>query len=75
MLSGFIEALKDKQKRQGWGQDLDIYNFDIIFAFLQFINIDDEKARELAQNCVHTMSFQGIIDYLSHFIQLERGVA
>ena len=42
-----------------------MYNFDILFAILQFIDADDRKARELAKNCVPTMSFQGVIDYLS----------
>ena len=65
MLSGFLRALKSKEQLNRFLNPPDMYNFDILFAFLQFIGIDDQKARELAQNCVSTTSFQGVIDYLS----------
>ena len=75
MLSGFRQALQRKQKYKILSLPPEIYNFDIIFAFLQFIGIDDQKAHELAKYCVSTNSFQGVIDYLSHLLQLEKGVA
>ena len=65
MLYGFLDVLQNQQKRQSWGQDPEIYNFHTLFAILQLITRDASKARKLTQNCVSTISFQGVINYLS----------
>ncbi len=75
MLSGFLKALQRKQKYKILSLPPEIYNFDIIFAFLQLMTRDESTAHELAKNCAATMSFQSIIDYLSLLLQLESGVA
>lgn len=72
MLSDFLRVLRDKELLNRFLNPPDMYNFDILFAFLQFIGINDQKAHELAQTCVDTISFQGVIDYLSVLLQLER---
>ena len=65
MLYGFREVLQDKEESNMILNSPEMYNFDILFAILQFIDADESKAHELAKNCVHTMSFQDVIDYLS----------
>ena len=75
MLLNFLQVLPNKQNLNRIDNSAEMYNFYILFAFLQLIKIDDQKAHELAQNCVDTMSLQGIIDYLSVLVKLEIGNA
>ena len=72
MLSGFLQVLPNKQNLNRIGNSPEMYNFDIIYAILQLIAINESTAHELAKNCADTMSLQGIIDYLSVLVKLEK---